>query len=87
MHFILSSIIITNMCLPLEPLQKGLYVQALADGIDRVLDKYRDAIVDLEQRYLRKPDFSLIFIYETLSNFEPQLQFLLRFIKGVQTQR
>lgn len=73
--------------LQLEPLQKGLYIQALADGIDRVLDKYRDAIVDLEHRYLRTPDFSLIFVYETLSNFEPQLQFLLRFIKGVKAQR
>lgn len=71
----------------LEPLQKGAYLLALADGIDQSLIIYRCAIVDLEQRYLKSPDHSLIFIFEGISRFEPMLTLLLRMITRIKSER
>jgi gamma-tubulin complex component 4 len=70
-----------------EPLQKGLYVQAFSDGIGTVLQEYRDMIVNLEKRYLKNPDFSLIFVYKQIEAFQPLFCLLIRLISGIKTQR
>lgn len=71
----------------LEPLQKGLYLQAITDGIDNVLQSFSNAIVSLEERYLKTPNFTLLFIYQEINTFEPLFSFLLTFINNIKTQR
>jgi hypothetical protein len=64
-----------------------LYVQAFSDGIGTVLQEYRDMIVNLEKRYLKNPDFSLIFVYKQIEAFQPLFCLLIRLISGIKTQR
>lgn len=71
----------------LDVLLKGLYLHAFSDGIDQVLKPYRDAIVDMEERYMKTPKYSLSFVYQTINQFQPLLLFLLRFINGVKVQK
>lgn len=70
-----------------EPLPQGLYLQALADGLDLAVKPYRDLIVQLEANYLKRPNLSLIFIYHQVSQFQSLFGFLLRLVSGVVTQR
>lgn len=44
-------------------------------------------MVDLEQRFLDTPTYSLMFLYTELSRFEDLLEFLLQFIAGIRTER
>lgn len=69
------------------PLPKGLYLQAFCEGIDDVLLPFRDAIADLETRYLQTPTHSLMFVYDVIKSYQPLFSFLLRFIDGVRQQR
>lgn len=48
---------------------------------------YRNAMVELEQRFLDTPTYSLMFLYTELSRFEDLLEFLLQFIAGIRTER
>ena len=68
-----------------EPLSKGMYLQALCNGMDKALDKYRNLVVDLEKRYLRTPSHSLLFIYHQIDRFQPLFFFLLKLISGVKS--
>lgn len=70
-----------------EPLPRGHYLQAFCEGIDLVLMPFRDAIADLERRYLQTPTHSLLLVYECIKAFQPLLTFLLGFIGGVRVQR
>uniref|UniRef100_A0A8D8APY2 Gamma-tubulin complex component n=2 Tax=Culex pipiens TaxID=7175 RepID=A0A8D8APY2_CULPI len=70
-----------------EPLPQGLYLQALADGLDLAVKPYRDLIVQLEANYLKRPNLSLIFIYHQVSQYQSLFGFLLRLVSGVVTQR
>lgn len=44
-------------------------------------------MVELEQRFLDTPTYSLMFLLSELSRFEDLLHFLLRFIAGIRTER
>lgn len=70
-----------------EPLSRGLYLQAFCEAIDLVLCPYRDALADLESRYLKKPKPTLMFIFESISKFELLLTFLLGFLSDIRAQR
>ncbi len=70
-----------------DVLQKGIYLQALSIGINMCLTPYRNAMVELEQRFLDTPTYSLMFLYTELSRFEDLLEFLLQFIAGIRTER
>lgn len=44
-------------------------------------------MVELEQRFLNTPTYSLMFLYTELSRFDDLLEFLLHFIAGIRTER
>lgn len=44
-------------------------------------------MVELEQRFLDTPTYSLMFLYTELSRFEDLLEFLLQFIAGIRIER
>lgn len=62
-------------------------MQALCEAIDLVLGPYREALADLENRYLKKPKPTLMFVYEGISKFELLLTFLVGFLNDIRTQR
>lgn len=70
-----------------EQLPNGLYVQALANGIDLALKPYTDSILEMEKRYLQQPNLQLTFVYHEVQKFNFMFTFLLKFIDGIQTQR
>lgn len=75
------------VCKFTEPLHRGLYLQAICEGIASVLVPFRDDIADLERRYLQTPTHSLMFVYERIKAFQPLLAFLVGFVGGVRQQR
>lgn len=70
-----------------QQLPAGLYLQAFADGLEKVVESYRTKVVDLEKKYLKKSNYTLMFIYQKLENFRPLFDFLLRLINGIKTQK
>lgn len=68
-------------------LRKGLYLQTLAESLNVILEPFRCAIVDLEKRYLNKPDYTLLFIQSVISDHEPLFAFLKRFIVELKAQQ
>lgn len=70
-----------------DHLQKGIYLQALSNGIDLCIKPYRTAMVELEQRFLDTPTYSLMCLYTELTRFEDLLHFLIQFIAGIRTQK
>ncbi|XP_058057258.1 gamma-tubulin complex component 4 homolog [Anopheles bellator] len=70
-----------------EPLPQGLYLQAFVDGLELVVKPYRDLVVELEAKYLKRPHLSLMFIFHQVSQYRPLFSFLLQLISGVVTQR
>lgn len=68
-------------------LQNGLYLQAFADGIFQVIQSYRDAVVDLEKKFLKKDTFTLMFLFKRLEKFRWIFEFLQGLINGVKTQK
>lgn len=70
-----------------NPLPPGFYLQAFANGLDQAVESYRQSVVDLEKKFLRKPTISLMFIFHEVEKCRPLLEFLLRLINGVKTQR
>lgn len=67
--------------------QDGFYIRQFANGIENVLQKYYNSIVELEKKFLRKPTLSLMFIFHELEKFRPTFEFLVRLINGVDTQK
>ncbi|XP_004533986.1 gamma-tubulin complex component 4 homolog [Ceratitis capitata] len=71
-----------------EPLQKGLYLKAFANGIDTVLKDYFADITALERSYLQNPaNYSLLFIYRNLKSYEPLALHLRKLIRVIRTQK
>ncbi|XP_053957356.1 gamma-tubulin complex component 4 homolog [Anastrepha ludens] len=71
-----------------EPLQKGLYLKAFANGIDTILKDYFIDITALEKSYLQNPqNFSLLFIYRNLKSYEPLALYLRMLIRVIRTQK
>ncbi|KAL7021042.1 hypothetical protein ACKWTF_011724 [Chironomus riparius] len=67
--------------------QNGFYIRKFADGIEKVLEKYHQSVVELEKKFLRKPSTSLMFIFHEVETFRPLFEFLMRLINGVRTQK
>uniref|UniRef100_A0A182IW86 Gamma-tubulin complex component n=1 Tax=Anopheles atroparvus TaxID=41427 RepID=A0A182IW86_ANOAO len=70
-----------------EPLPQGLYLQAFVDGLELVVKPYRDLVVELEAKYLKRPNLSLMFIFHQVSQYRSLFGFLLQLINGVVSQR
>ncbi|XP_050077182.1 gamma-tubulin complex component 4 homolog [Anopheles maculipalpis] len=70
-----------------EPLPQGLYLQAFVDGLELVVKPYRDLVVELEAKYLKRPNLSLMFIFHQVNQYRSLFGFLLQLISGVVTQR
>lgn len=68
-------------------LPPGLYLQCFANSLDEVLACYDSAIVELEKKFLRKPTISLMFIFHEIEKFRPLLEFMLRLLNSVETQK
>lgn len=62
-------------------------MQALADGIDKVLAPFRDVIVNLEEAFLKSENLSLLFVLNKIDEFRALLCFLLDFINTLKTHR
>lgn len=70
-----------------EGLPRGLYLQALADSIDTVLDPFRRTLYDLEKEFIQNPNRSISYFYTQIKEFEVFFQFLQNFIGELQTKR
>lgn len=68
-------------------MQHGLYLQALADSLDVVLEPYRKKLLELEQRYLEKPNYTLMYFYTQIKQYETFLQFVNHFINELKAQK
>lgn len=68
-------------------LRKGLYLQTLAESLNLILEPYRNEIIDMEKRYLNKPDYSLMFIHSVISEYGMFFSFLKRSIIELKTQK
>lgn len=66
---------------------RGLYLQALADSIDTVLDPFRHKLYDLVEHHIRNPNYSINYFHMQIKEFEPFFQFLLNFIAELQTTK
>lgn len=79
----------SNLVLEVEPdaLPTGFYLQSFANGLDAALECYRDSIVELERKFLRKPTLSLMFVFHELQKFRPLFEFLVRLLNGVKAQK
>lgn len=55
--------------------------------MDLVLCPYRDEIADLEQRYLRAPKPTLMFVHQATQKYEFLLTFLLGMVHDIRAQR
>lgn len=75
------------MILLLEPLQKGLYLKALANALEVVLESYVDDIVLLEQKFLQNSSIGLIYIYQKINTYEPLFKFLQGTIFTIKLQK
>lgn len=68
-------------------LPPGLYLQAFADGIIASLKVFQKNVVELEKKYLKKPNYSLMFIYSELEKYHPLFDFLYSLINGIKSQK
>lgn len=68
-------------------MQAGYYLQAFANGLETVLEKYYQTVVDLENKFLKNPTTSLMFIFTEVEKYRPLFEFLIRLINGIQTQK
>lgn len=68
-------------------LPRGLYLQALADGIDTVLDPFRRKLYDLIEHHIHNPNTSINYFCTQIKEFEPFFQFLQNFIGELETRQ
>lgn len=71
----------------LEPLQKGLYLKALANALEVVLQSYVEDVVLLESKFLQNSSVGLIYIYQKVKTYEPLFKFLQGTIKSIKLQK
>lgn len=62
-------------------------MQTLADGLNTILENYRQKMIELEKGYLDAPDNTLTYIQREISNWHPIFDFLRRFIDEIKAQR
>lgn len=70
-----------------DSLPRGLYLQALADSIDSVLDPFRRKLYDLVEHHVRNPNTPISYFYTRIKEFEPFFQFLQNFIVELQSRQ
>lgn len=68
-------------------LPRGLYLQALADSIDLVLDPFRQKLHELVEHHVRHPNNPISWFYTQIKEFEPFFLFLQTFIGELQTRQ
>ena len=76
-----------DLDIEVNPLPPGPYLQAFANGLEKAVDCYHQMAVDLEKKFLRKPTLSLMLVFYEVEKMRPLLEFLMRLINGVKSQR
>ena len=56
-----------------SPEKQGLYLRAFSQGLDKVLEDYRKAILEAEQTILREPQMTLLFVVQHFSQVKEGL--------------
>lgn len=79
------------LCVVLEDqgdqLQEGLYLKAFCNGLDAVLEDYRNDIVDLEKEILKDPQLPLTFVLSRVEKYVTLFDAIKSMIRVVKTQR
>lgn len=70
-----------------EAIPNGLYLQALADSLDTVLDPFRKKLLVLEKEQIQNPNLSLSYFFTEIKEFETFFYFLQRFINELRSQK
>lgn len=69
-----------------DNIKPGLYVKAFCDGLDNVLQSYKDAIVEIENTFLRNPSLTLAYILGEIQKFDTLLEVLSKMIRMIETE-
>ncbi|CAH1962098.1 unnamed protein product [Acanthoscelides obtectus] len=67
-----------------SPQPRGMYITAFCNGIDKVLQDYRDEIVNLENTLLQNPQLPLLFILSSVERYRKLFEVLLSMINLIQ---
>ncbi|XP_008555687.1 gamma-tubulin complex component 4 [Microplitis demolitor] len=70
-----------------DPLNRGLYLQALCNGMDQALAPFRDEIVELEKTILKNAHTPATAILSTVENYQFLFNILNSMIRKIKTQR
>ncbi|GLV43445.1 Grip75 [Carabus blaptoides fortunei] len=70
-----------------EYLQEGLYLKAFCNGLDAVLQDYRNDIVDLEKEILKDPQLPLTFVLSRVERYVTLFDAVKSMIRVVKTER
>ncbi|KAI4467885.1 gamma tubulin complex protein [Holotrichia oblita] len=67
-------------------IRPGLYIKAFCDGLDNVLQSYKNAVVDIENTFLKNPSLTLAYILGEIQKFDTLLEVLSKMIRMIETE-
>ncbi|KRT82184.1 hypothetical protein AMK59_3879 [Oryctes borbonicus] len=67
-------------------IRPGLYVKAFCDGLDKVLQSYRNTIVEIEDKFLKSPHLTLTYVLGEVQKFDILFEALLRMIRMIENE-
>nr|XP_022913972.1 gamma-tubulin complex component 4 [Onthophagus taurus] len=70
----------------IKDMEPGLYITAFCNGLDKVLKRYRDEIVDIEEEFLKHPELTLSFVLGRIENFNTLFDVLIKMIRMIQIE-
>lgn len=70
-----------------DGLQEGLYLKAFCNGLDEVLDGYRDDIIQLEKAVLKDPQLPLTYVLSRVEKYTTLFDTFKSIIRVIETER
>ncbi|GJQ80181.1 putative gamma-tubulin complex component [Trypoxylus dichotomus] len=67
-------------------IRPGLYVKAFCDGLDKVLQNYRNTIVEIENRFLKNPNLTLTYVLGEVEKFDTLFEVLIKMIRMIENE-
>lgn len=70
-----------------DEIKPGLYVKAFCNGVDTVLESYRNEIVNLEDVILKNPQLSLTFVLSSVEKYVTLFKTLKQMIQLIKSEK
>lgn len=88
MHREIRNFIDGNSCKRSDSIpKKGLYLEALANGIDLALDPFRERMLELERKHIKNQHLPISHFLAEIKKFETFFNFLKQFIDELKIQK